>query len=485
MTFFGCSNDKVVDLVLEENHIKSANEKSLFCDDIQPADLGKVVSLFSSSEAIPTSAIESIIQVALLRSETDLVIEYSRKLFKRGCPKEFFKKLGEKHGIKDSRWGDFIDNLDSEELSINHSARQAFYELYYRDQLISSTFSNANINPLYSDIKIRFYELIRKYGFPSEDLIGIEMDDETSIASPVYHIIMLHHYHKGDLLLSNELDSLLKNGFISCDHYEEYKRLEPNALVAEEMNARRSSRPMREAQPTRIFTDNKQPICEDTYLYVPEERNQVILSYDKGIRLAYIDWNMDGLFREKDVDYFAFVYPDETLSCYFKIDEKDTITINGSQIVIDHLTMESQVLSATIQDEANVDITLFTQLDNISLSDGDRFPLVNLTYDTTIVYVYATWCKPCVRKMKSVSESSCEFKANFIPLALESSERSVQLLFEKFDFPFLRLIGDETLKNRYGVESFPLTLLLDKDNYIIKRKSTFDFSDLFKEDSCG
>jgi hypothetical protein len=304
------------------------------CASVESISLSEVEDVMSNKDHIPSSDLIKYIHVAQLNSDTELAILLSRKLYEKGCSKQLILKIGNGFLHREPKWNTFINELDLVETTINLEAKQAFNDLYYKDQLIVSTYFNGNIHPLYPSVTNEFLELVDKYGFPSEELIGVDMVNDTVIRMPTYHVMMLHHYHMGELLLWDSLDSLEHNGEISCENARDYRSFAPNAEIADEMNARRSYSLKRKSKPVKIFTDNYKPVCEDTYLYVPETKYQVVVEYQEGFSLSYLDWNDNGFFREKGVDYFAFLYPDSSLSCYLKVQELDTIKVKKNFLIL-------------------------------------------------------------------------------------------------------------------------------------------------------
>lgn len=428
-----------------------------------------------------TPEAEKLMWHASQHKDEEVAIKYAKVLLKRKCTHRYFSQ--EKFNSLKSipRWSKFIDSLSSN-LQINEKARTVFQEIHYKDQLIASTFSNANIHPFYASVTSSFEEFVNEYGFPSEDLVGVNMENDSTIGRPYYHVIMLHHYHMGVPLLDYRLDELSSSGEIDFRIAEEFKRYNISGENVADLNASRSWFNKEEFREISLFSDNVKPVCEDEYLYIETVRNSVEINYQNEFKIVYLDWNKDGIFREKGVDYFAMKFPDGNLSCYHLVDYIDTVLFNDRVLALDHLKMEFIQIEG---ENKFVEKKFMTKFSSVLLYDTSALAMEGFEFDDSVVYFYASWCGPCIEKLKIINDFKCDLTKNFIPIALQSSQSSLDKIFSKEKFNFPLYIAAEKIGTDYEIRSFPTVFYIDSSFTITERANTLDVYKLFESLDCG
>lgn len=85
----------------------------------------------------------------------------------------------------------------------------------------------------------------------------------------------------------------------------------------------------------------------------------------------------------------------------------------------------------------------------------------------TIINFWFTQCVPCVEEMPNLNYIKKIHKDNINTISITFENReTVTNFLKKFDFDFEILIDSQKLIDKFGVNGFPQTILLDKNNII-------------------
>jgi len=156
------------------------------------------------------------LKVADLLKENDFAFYNAKKLAKRGLCNEFFQNYEMLKSDKD-QW----DELLGLEFRTKNDFRLELESMTNDDQVARYDRSDSqNINKVDSINFFKFKMLIERYGFPSEESLGIECTDNTrGFHPPPYNILLLHfaqHRYEG---VKQILDDALEKNKISPYRY--------------------------------------------------------------------------------------------------------------------------------------------------------------------------------------------------------------------------------------------------------------------------
>ncbi|MEM6723595.1 MAG: redoxin domain-containing protein [Bacteroidota bacterium] len=341
--------------------------------------------------------------------------------------------------------------------------QQVFDQLYLDDQILAGNFLNANVHPEYANITQRLTRFVQDNRL-----------SKTMAQSTAFRVMLLHHYHKGHYLFLDSLDQWLERGFISQEGYQEYKGyVVDDPTMIEAMNSRRTVRPKIEATAMPLYQLGNELITAELYLGDEVQRQvQTWRIYDDYFYL--VDWDQNGRFTDVGTDLIGAdklkAWPPE-----FRPLPSRTILKTARQTIAftpsENLSHSFDLALA----EDSVDLELIAQLpDCLALQnpalDNALTAALN-TSDPMVLYFWATWCKPCVKKIKQLALT--DFQADgrrYIPICVQSSLNSLEALQanHKLDFPPF-LLADAEAK-ALGIYQVPTTLFLDQEKRAIRRE---------------
>ncbi len=445
--------------------------------------LKSLVQTFDESPYAFARDIEVVLNVSLMLKEYQLSQQLAIMLLTRGCPKAYFNQQKFNDFRKTKYWLTITDFSTADSLH-SPEMRSEFKEIYKFDQLIASNFMNANVHPRYPKVTQKFLAYYDQYGFPSEKRLGLRMVNDSTIGTPYYRVVMLHHYQMSNPMLLEAFDSLKQKGAIDYRHAEAFADNVMDKDRAAKLNAQREWRPKRNIKRITVYTDNVRPVCEEEYLYVKAQREVVEETVNAELKLVYLDWNGDSIFNETGVDFFGFVNNDGSYSCFHPLKDQNTLLINGEFYEMRPLNYNVYSLLPKYVGEEEEVISFNSQMESIQLEGGVELSLSDYPKNKSIIYFYATWCKPCIKTLVDYNEANCEQDFNFFPIALESSPGSLKKLFENRGFKFDLLIGAESLKQQFEIKSFPTAFLVSGTGGIESKFSSSEVKAAINRTGC-
>ena len=118
---------------------------------------------------------------------------------------------------------------------------------------------------------------------------------------------------------------------------------------------------------------------------------------------------------------------------------------------------------------------------NLSLlkADGEKLMLKN--GKVILIDFWEVWCSPCIKSFPKVEELNKKYNEDLLVIGIvtENKENSMKLI-EKKNVTFQNLLGNQTIHEKYGVNSFPRYFLIDKQGTV--KKEYFGYSDDIERD---
>lgn len=217
------------------------------------------------------------------------------------------------------------------------------------------------------------------------------------------------------------------------------------------------------------------PIFSDEYMYDKEQRKAIKVSSDK-LEWYLVDWNMNGIFNETGIDYYGVKSPFKQRPVCSLLEEKSYFNHNSKTYVIDEKTgfFESNITNENTTNTLNY-ITEFIPLElgNGTILKFDEFR----KYEKTIIYFWATWCKPCLRTLEKVNnqlDSLKSEKVNFVPVYYQSSSSDVVELFQKNGYSFKPLEITDNTAIVYQINAMPTVYVFNSKGELVAENFDLD-----------
>ena len=107
------------------------------------------------------------------------------------------------------------------------------------------------------------------------------------------------------------------------------------------------------------------------------------------------------------------------------------------------------------------------------LNDGSIINLKDYHHRFVLLNFWATWCVPCLKEMPDLEKAYQQMgskKLIVLAVGMGEDKSSISRFVEKHEFTF-PMIADSTLEiaRLYGVESIPITYLINPEGIIIGR----------------
>ena len=189
---------------------------------------------------------------------------------------------------------------------------------------------------------------------------------------------------------------------------------------------------------------------EDEYLYSKQIKKSRVRTVNN-IEYYQIDWNDNGEFLEYGIDYIGLKSSLESKPTVVKIDSVNRLKINGVNYKL--VIKNDKMIFSENQDSTEAFVSLITELVPIELEDSTVF-FPELTRDSTVIYFWATWCRPCIETLKKITLNLEKLKAEgieFIPIAYNCTGTIEFLSANKLPFQDLK-ISEESARI-YNIKS--------------------------------
>jgi thiol-disulfide isomerase/thioredoxin len=105
--------------------------------------------------------------------------------------------------------------------------------------------------------------------------------------------------------------------------------------------------------------------------------------------------------------------------------------------------------------------------------DGSTVASRSLAGNVVVLNFWATWCAPCVKEIPDLQQVAASSGAKVVGIALdEDGARSVKPFVEQHGLNrtanYTVLLGDQKLFDRFNGMGIPYTLLLDREQRVVK-----------------
>jgi len=213
------------------------------------------------------------------------------------------------------------------------------------------------------------------------------------------------------------------------------------------------------------------PIFEDEYLYSKEFRKGLKFISDE-TEWYLIDWNQNGIYSEIGVDYYGVKSPFKNRPIVAILKEENFLKHNEKTFSIEKETnfRSLKVTSLKLDNK----ISYISNFIPIELTDGSVLENAILeSYDKTVIYYWATWCAPCVKKLEQVENNRKQLERlniNFIPIYSGCHLNEVIELNEKKGFNFAPMEVSEKSAVSYQISGLPETYVFDKNGNLIAER---------------
>lgn len=119
---------------------------------------------------------------------------------------------------------------------------------------------------------------------------------------------------------------------------------------------------------------------------------------------------------------------------------------------------------------------------SITTNQGKNLELTNLKGKYVVLDFWGTWCAPCIKGIPKMKEyySKYQDRVEFIGIACNDSSEKWRAAIEKYGLSWPQVFngsGNDDLKVRYNVETFPTKMIIDPTGVLIQshKGETEDF----------
>lgn len=220
-----CKNTNDQQILLDESkyyELIHLAEIEILRDNYKSADI-LYKRAFDSHNYMFAKDLNNAIRCSAILKNWKKVSLYAEQLILKGAGLNYFEDSIFDDFKETEFWSSFYDNYSElESLYRKHFCKELYTqlnELVNLDQLNYCEIPNDNNydelkSTLTPTIDVAFSELIKKYGFPSEEKIGVNFNDDGKISfTPFYSVLYTHSFQSGDYKLIDEskpyIDSLL------------------------------------------------------------------------------------------------------------------------------------------------------------------------------------------------------------------------------------------------------------------------------------
>ena len=223
--FVSCENDKQNQRIINVSNyyeIVSLAEIEILNGEYKNAEI-LYHDVYNTHNYMFAIDLNNAIRCSAILENWEKISLYAEQMILKGVGLDYFEDSIFDNYKKTEYWSVFYDNyFELESLYRKQFCKKLFSQLNELVNLDQSNYCGIPNNNNYYELKstltpnidIAFSELINKYGFPSEEKIGVNKNDDREISNrPFYTVLYTHSFQSGDYKLIDEskpyIDSLL------------------------------------------------------------------------------------------------------------------------------------------------------------------------------------------------------------------------------------------------------------------------------------
>ncbi len=215
-------------------------------------------------------------------------------------------------------------------------------------------------------------------------------------------------------------------------------------------------------------THENKPLFVDEYLFNKETKKGKKLN-SRSTEWFLIDWNGNGKFDELGIDYYGVKSPFKSRPILSILKRKNTLNHNGISY---YLKQKSGFTKLEMADSnTSSKVSYISNYIPIELAGGEKIEKDVLeNSEKTVIYFWASWCRPCVEKlvyMETQKEELNKRNINFIPIYYKSSYASVREEINKRNLGIIPIELSEKSGQQYQVGALPETYVFNRKGELV------------------
>ncbi|MEO1438706.1 MAG: TlpA disulfide reductase family protein [Bacteroidota bacterium] len=246
---------------------------------------------------------------------------------------------------------------------------------------------------------------------------------------------------------------------------------DPQAVAA--MNSRRTVRRKVQNATKPFYLLGTETLTAELYLGDQIQREVQTWRIDDSY-FYLIDWNQNGSFTDLGVDQIAADKLKAWPPKLQPLKAQNTLQTDRKTVVFSPL--EPLALAFDLSPSTDsVDLELISILpDCLHLQNAELDNQLTAALNTSeglALYFWATWCQPCVKKIKLLETTDYfENGIQYIPICVKSSRSSLEALKAKNEWRFPPFLLADSEADALGIYQIPTTLILDPKKRAITRQ---------------
>lgn len=233
--FFSCKETKSTLQTSTEFQSKTIGNIALYYELIHEGELALIQDKYAIAVDCYLAAneegnlfvkdAENALLVAVLAKNNTAAIVFAEKLLEKGVPQTYFEKRKSFNALRASEeWkalliekkADKKNSLLKERISELLALDQQYrYDEYYSDTMLL----------IDSMIKEEILAVFEKYGYPNATVIGVSMQNDTTIEGNPFHLLLLPQIATNRTVLVPKLEAFLEKGQLNNHFFEAHSKL--------------------------------------------------------------------------------------------------------------------------------------------------------------------------------------------------------------------------------------------------------------------
>ncbi|MEP2770986.1 MAG: TlpA disulfide reductase family protein [Fulvivirga sp.] len=214
---------------------------------------------------------------------------------------------------------------------------------------------------------------------------------------------------------------------------------------------------------------NNTPQFEDEYMYDKQLKEGVKMSLDK-LEWYHIDWNENGNYFDVGIDYIGVKSISDQKPIVDLLAYDNVINCNGNSY---RISKKENFRQANLLEKTQPSSLYYiNKFVDIPLESGTIISEEVLSgYDKTIIYFWASWCKPCIEKLsfyEQNKEKLAQQKIQVIPIYAKSSRNSIEEIMKKKGFTFEPLEISQESAEHFRLNALPQSYTFNEEGLLIK-----------------